>query len=134
MPKGATDKVPHAFNSKTTLSKFGCGIAKDFRFHYSRDERKIEKKSPGPGRYEARSSFQKLGNRMNGLGRVRRFEERSIDKAVAKDFRSKETPGPGEYGFNSDFKAKKAFGKINPPGRSRKPGSGLDQVGDYDKQ
>jgi hypothetical protein len=134
VPKGATDKAPHAFEMRSTLSKFGCGIARDHRFHYSRDEAKIEKRSPGPGTYEAKGTFKRLGQRMNGLGKIRRFEEKSIDKAVAKDFRCRETPGPGEYGFSSDFNKGKAYGKINPPGKSRKPESGVDQVGDYDQQ
>lgn len=61
-------------------------------------------RGPGPGTYNAATSIQRYNNKLNGLGRVRRFEERSIDASVEKDFIAKDTPGPGSYEFSSSFK------------------------------
>jgi len=32
--KLSTDKAPHTFEKPSSLNTIGCGIAKDFRFHY----------------------------------------------------------------------------------------------------
>lgn len=96
-PKGATDKAPHAFDKRTTLSTTGCGGSKDERWHYDRDVRLKVEQSPGPGNYEFRHSFQPAPYKQNGMGRIKRFQEKSVDYCLEKDFISKETPGPGQY-------------------------------------
>lgn len=80
----------------------------------------MSQKSPGPGTYEWKPAFVKYNEKQNGLGKIKRFEEKSIDYSVQKDFLCKETPGPGQYNFNDHFtKGKYSLGKINPPERER---------------
>ena len=76
-----------------------------------------------------------MPDKMNGLGKVRRFQDRSIDYSVEKDFISKDTPGPGLYEYNEGF-AHKTFksGKFNPVPRSIKFKGGDAQVGRCDEQ
>lgn len=135
-PKLATDKAPHTFEKKTTLSTIGCGIPHDERWHYGRETKSLEKRAPGPGTYESRTIFTRQQQRMYGLGRIKRFEEKSIDAAVAKDFRMKETPGPGEYSFDNGWKQNQKFkmGKMSPPSQSKKFRGGVVQYGDYHAQ
>jgi len=52
------------------------------------------------------------------LGKIKRFNEKSIDYCLEKDFLSKETPGPGQYNYKDNFlKGKYNLGKINPPSK-----------------
>ena len=39
----------------------GSDIPKDDRFHYDLKTRNLAQRSPGPGTYEAKTSFVKLG-------------------------------------------------------------------------
>ena len=135
MPKAATSHAPHAFNKHSTLNTRGCGGGKDERWHYDRDIRYKVEQSPGPGSYEFNKTFTKLPDKMNGLGRVKRFHDRSIDYSVEKDFISKETPGPGNYEYSEGF-ANRNFrsGKMNPIPRVAKFKGGEAQVGKCDEQ
>jgi len=53
-----------------------------------------------------------------------------------KDWVSKDTPGPGSYGYKTDFKkgVKNALGKFNPPPKKPRLQKSLDPVGSYDQQ
>ena len=58
---------------------------------------------------------------MNGLGKIKRFEEKSVDKNICKDFISIGTPGPGTYEYKNDFKkGVSRLGKFNPPQKEKK--------------
>jgi hypothetical protein len=86
------------------MSKVGSDIPKDDRFHYEKKKMVIFQQSPGPGAYESKTAFVNSGQKPNGLGKITRFQEKSIDYSVEKDFISKDTPGPGMYQFNDHFK------------------------------
>jgi len=58
--KCSTDNVPHCFEPKTSLNNVGSDIPKDDRFHYELKTRNLAMKAPGPGTYEAKTSFNKL--------------------------------------------------------------------------
>jgi len=59
--KGPNDNAPHCFELKSTLMNVGSDIPKDDWFHYDMKTRNMAQRSPGPGTYEAKTSFTKLG-------------------------------------------------------------------------
>ena len=127
LPSKATSKAPHSFEVKSTLSKFGCGIARDYRFKYERDDLRRSVKAPGPGNYEVVQLFKRHQEKINGMGRIKRFEEKSVDKNICKSFLSMGTPGPGQYEYKNNFKSGTTLmGKINPPQKKIKFIGGVD--------